>query len=297
MKSEASGSGEAAGFDAWVLGRAQDGGVPHLGCERACCAQARRAGLREYPCSLGICDRRTGKLLLIEATPAVEPQIALLHTLSEQHGRGRRPVDALLITHAHIGHYAGLMEFGEEVAATEHLPLFVTPKMASFLREHAPWSQTIEYGQVSVNEVTPGETCEPLEGLCVEFVPVPHRDELSDTMAFKVRGPAATLLWAPDVDRWDKHPGLMDRLLEGVDVALVDGTFLDEQELQGRDPARVPHPLMQDTMHDFADAARPGAIRFIHMNHTNAALRDASVIADIEARGFAVATQGMHAEL
>jgi pyrroloquinoline quinone biosynthesis protein B len=285
---------DGARYDAWLLGRAQDGGVPHLGCERPCCVEARAQGHVEYPCSLGIHDRLTGSLLLIEATPAVEPQIAMLHTLAGVSGRGRQPVDGVLITHAHIGHYTGLMQFGEEVAATDHIPLHVTPRMASFLQENDPWAQVIEYGQVDVRPVEPGQSCEPLEGLRVEFIEVPHREEHSDTVAFKVHGPARTLLWVPDVDQWGRHEGLLAQLLEGVDVAYVDATFYDGSELPGRDLSRIPHPLMVETMAMWADQAEanPGVIRFIHMNHTNPVLRDAALRSQIEAKGFGIGQVG-----
>ncbi|MCB9880055.1 MAG: pyrroloquinoline quinone biosynthesis protein PqqB, partial [Planctomycetes bacterium] len=39
-------------------------------------------------------------------------------------------------------------------------------------------------------------------------------------------------------------------------------------------------------------AARPGTLRFLHLNHTNPALHDAALRAAIEARGFAVAVAG-----
>jgi len=285
---------EGARYDAWLLGRAQDGGLPHLGCERPCCAEARASGHVEHPCALGIKDRQTGELLLIEATPAVEPQIAMFHQLAGASGRGRSPVDGVLITHAHIGHYTGLMQFGEEVAATDHVPLHVTPRMADFLRSNDPWAQVIEYGQVDVREVQPGASCEPLDGLKVEFIAVPHREEHSDTVAFKVHGPQRTLLWVPDVDQWGRHDGLLAELLEGVDVAYVDATFYDGSELPGRDLSRIPHPLMIETMAMCEDeaAARPGVVRFIHLNHTNPALHDPALRAEIESKGFAIGEVG-----
>ncbi|MCH2142184.1 MAG: MBL fold metallo-hydrolase [Phycisphaerales bacterium] len=290
---------EGARYDAWLLGRVQDGGLPHLGCERPCCEQARASGHVEYPCALGIRDRETGTLLLIEATPAVEPQIAMLHDLAGASGRGRTPVDGVLITHAHIGHYTGLMQFGEEVAATKNVPLHITPRMAEFLRSNDPWAQVIEYGQVDVREVAPGHTCEPLEGLRVEFIEVPHREEHSDTVAFKVHGPARTLLWVPDVDQWGRHDGLLPKLLEGVDVAYVDATFYDGSELPGRDLSRIPHPFMVETMQMWeAQAAdRPGVMRFIHMNHTNPVLHDQDLREQVESRGFRIAEVGEHQAL
>ncbi len=281
-------------YDVWLLGRSQDGGLPHVGCMQACCAEARKTGRREYPCALGVHDRVSGALALIEATPAVEPQLAMLHALAGVSGCVRRPVEAVLITHAHIGHYAGLVQFGEEVAATDHLPLFVTPRMADFLRANQPWAQLVTYGQVDVHEVDPGKSCEPIPGLEVDFIAVPHRDEHSDTVAFKLRGPERTLLWAPDVDQWGRHDGLLADLLDDVDVAYVDATFYDGRELSGRDLDGIPHPLIVETMDAWADqaAARPGVIRFIHMNHTNPALHDSAIVEKIERAGFCVASMG-----
>ena len=76
----------------------QDGGLPHLGCERGCCVKARRAGRVETPACLAVHDRSTGGLLLLEATPAIESQVGRLHELTGTTGRGRSPVDGILLT-------------------------------------------------------------------------------------------------------------------------------------------------------------------------------------------------------
>jgi pyrroloquinoline quinone biosynthesis protein B len=273
----------------FVLGRAQDGGLPHVGCDRACCAQARASGRRETPACLGVHDAATGKLLLLEATPAVEEQLALLHRLAGVAPRGRAPVDGVLITHAHIGHYLGLAHFGREVCATDGLPLWVSPRMAAFLRAHGPWQQLVALEQIALHEVAPGSTFTPLPGLAVEAIAVPHRDEFSDTLAFKLRGPNRGVLFVPDVDAWSKHTGLLERLLAGVDVAYIDGTFYDGSELPERVRAEIPHPTMRDTMARLSAwaQARPGAVRFIHLNHSNPAFAGGGL-----APGFKLAEVG-----
>src|SRR5262249_19650490 len=121
----------------------------------------------------------------------------------------------------------------------------------------------------------------------------------SDTMAFVLKGPRRTVLFVPDVDAWERTPGLLDELLAGIDVAYVDGTFWDGSELPGRDLTEIRHPLMRDTMQRLAAFARahPGAVRFVHLNHANPALRDPPVQARIAAAGFAVAAQGESVEL
>jgi pyrroloquinoline quinone biosynthesis protein B len=281
------------GLELFVLGTAQDGGLPHLGCNRPCCAEARRTGRVLHPSCLGVVDHDTGALLLVEATPRVEEQVALLHRLAGV-ARGRQPVDAVLLTHAHIGHYLGLAHFGREVAATRELQAWCSPRMAAFLSGHGPWRQLVELRQLVLRPVEPRSDFEPIAGLHVRAIPVPHRDEFSDTMAFVLRGPRRSVLFVPDVDAWERAPGLLEELLEGVDVAYVDGTFYDGSELPERNLAEIRHPLMTDTMARLAAhaRARPGAVRFLHLNHTNPVLHDAALRARIEAMGFRVAAPG-----
>ncbi|MBL8751863.1 MAG: MBL fold metallo-hydrolase [Planctomycetes bacterium] len=279
-----------------VLGIAQDGGLPHFGCEQPCCTEARRTGRVLYPSALGVVDRRGGtpKLLLVEATPRIEEQVALLHDTAGVHGRGRQPVDAVLTTHAHLGHYLGLAWFGREVAGSRAIPLHASPRFCAFVEAQAPWKQLVALQQIAPRPFAVGEPFAPWPGLTITAVQVPHRDEFSDTMAFVLRGPNRAVLFVPDVDAWEKSPGLLDRLLDGVDVAYLDGTFYDGRELPDRNLAEIPHPLMARTMELLGERARrrPGTLRFLHMNHSNPVLHDAALRARIEMSGFGVAAQG-----
>lgn len=286
-------------FHCFVLGRAQDGGLPHLGCEKSCCVDARSSGHEEFQACLGIHDTQTGRLLLIEATPAIESQVRLLHELSGVNNRGRTPVDALLLTHAHIGHYAGLIHMGREVASTNNVQTFVTRRMANFLKTNGPWSQLVELGQIALHEIQYGEVFEPIEGLRVHAIAVPHRDEFSDTVAFKIQGPTRTILFVPDIDRWEGNEALLEQLIDGVDVAYIDATFYDGSELPGRDMSKIPHPMMIDTMQRLENHAAkfPSSIRFIHLNHTNPAFTDHEIKSSIEHRGFRIAVQGEQVDL
>jgi pyrroloquinoline quinone biosynthesis protein B len=292
----APGRSSGAELELIVLGVAQDGGLPQLGCNRPCCESARRAGRHLEPACLGVIDRRAGGLLLVEATPAIEPQVAMLQAAAGALDRGRRPVDAVLLTHAHLGHYLGLASFGREAAATSALPVHAAPRLQEFLRSNGPWSQLVDLHQIELRALPARREFAPLAGsdLLVNAIPVPHRGEFSETMAFQLRGPHRTVLFVPDVDRWDAQPDLLAELMSGVAVAYVDGTFFDGSELPDRNLAEIRHPFMTDTMAALADIARvrPGSVRFLHLNHSNPALHDPAVLAGLEARGFAVARQG-----
>lgn len=287
--------GVPATHELFVLGVAQDGAVPHLGCERPCCEDARRTGRVMYPASLGVHHVESDQLLLFEASPAIEAQVALLHRLAGQSDRGRFPVDDVALTHAHIGHYLGLAQLGREVAGVRGVRVWVSPRFAEFLTAHGPWKQLVELGQIRLMVFEPGVPFEPMPGLTVTAIAVPHRDEFSDTMAYRISGPNRSVLFVPDIDRWERTDDLIDTLFRGIDVAYVDATFYDGRELPDRDISEIPHPPMVDSMERLA--SRAASVRFIHFNHTNPVLRDDELRREVVERGFGLARRGERVRL
>ena len=273
-----------------VLGIAQDGGVPHIGCTQALCVHARRdPSRRERVACLGLVDDRAGARFLIDATPDLPSQLDSLNAGRTVADR-RRPVDGILLTHAHIGHYTGLMYLGREALGARAVPVYATARMASFLRSNGPWSQLVALGQIELREIEPGREVVLTPSLAVTAVRVPHRDELSDTVGYVVRGPGQSLLYVPDIDKWEKWDRRFEDEVARVGVALLDGTFLSADELPGRSQAEVPHPTVGETMTRLA--ALKGRVSFIHLNHTNPLLWDGRARRDLTRRGFAVAADG-----
>jgi pyrroloquinoline quinone biosynthesis protein B len=291
----------AAAFQAVVLGIAQDGGVPHIGCTQVPCVDARRdPARRERVAALGLIDDRGGRFL-IDATPDIASQIESLNAGREGVDR-RRPVDGILLTHAHVGHYAGLMYLGREALGARGVPVYATPRMAAFLRTNGPWSQLVSLGNIELREIQSGRPLTLAEGLSVTPIQVPHRDEYSDTVAFRVAGPGRTLLYVPDIDKWEKWDRRLEDEVAQADVALLDGTFESESELPGRSLLEIPHPLVGETVLRLggktgsslsSDPPRARAdVRFIHLNHTNRLLWDEEARRALEQGGFRVAVDG-----
>lgn len=273
-----------------VLGIAQDGGVPHIGCQQEPCELARRdPSRRQRVASLGLVDDRAGRRFLIDATPDVASQLESLNEGRAAPERGR-PVDGILLTHAHIGHYAGLMYLGREALGARGVPVLATPRMARFLRENGPWSQLVSLGNVELREIEPGVEVVLTPALRVTAVRVPHRDEFSDTVGYVVRGPTSSLLYVPDIDQWERWDRRVEDEVERVDHALLDATFRSSDELPGRAASEVPHPLVMDSMRRLS--ARAARVRFIHLNHTNRLLFDRAAVDEVEAAGFRVARDG-----
>ena len=273
-----------------VLGIAQDGGVPHIGCTQEPCVLARRdPSRRQRVACLGLVDDRAGQRFLIDATPDIASQLESLNEGRTVPERGR-PVDGILLTHAHIGHYAGLMYLGREALGARGVPVLATPRMARFLRENGPWSQLVSLGNIELREIEPGVEVALTAALRVTAVRVPHRDEFSDTVGYVVRGPSSSLLYVPDIDQWERWDRRVEDEVERVDHALLDATFRSSDELPGRAASEVPHPLVTDSMRRLS--TRAARVRFIHLNHTNRLLFDRVALDEVEAAGFRVARDG-----
>jgi pyrroloquinoline quinone biosynthesis protein B len=287
-----------------VLGTAQDGGLPQVGCREPPCEAARRdPALRRLRASLLVVDPASSKRWLVDATPDLREQVELCrdHPPARRAAGPRPPLfDGVFLTHAHVGHYAGLVELGREVYGAEGLAVFASRPMRDFLAHNGPWSLMVELGGIALLALEPGQPVPLTSGLRVTPLAVPHRREFTDTLAFVIEGPQAALLYVPDIDRWEDWDQRIEELVERVDVALVDGTFFSAEEMPGRDLSQVPHPMIQDSIRRFAllPAAERAKIHFTHLNHTNPAAREGSPeAAAIRAAGLHVAREGQRIEL
>jgi len=279
-----------------ILGTAQDGGLPHAACSCVRCERARSdPSFKRLISSLAIVLPETGRVYLIDATPDIREQLDRLTDVRDSPaGRvDRAPVDGVFLTHAHIGHYTGLSFFGFEAVHTEALPVYCTQPMARFLTSHAPWQQLVQLQNIDLNEISEGTLVNLPDGVSVEPLLVPHRDEYADTVGFKIHGPNKTVLFIPDTEPYERWSRPLEELLTDVDIALLDGSFYSLEELPGRDVSQIGHPLMRDTMDRLAEWNSEREVRFIHLNHSNPALDAGSPEArEIRSRGFSVASDG-----
>ena len=287
-----------------VLGMAQDGGMPQTGCDCSHCSAARKnPALARHVASLAIVvpqkAPQTDHVYLVDATPDLPAQIEMIHTF-RHHPEGkvdRAPVDGVLLTHAHIGHYLGLAHFGFESLNTKNIPVWASPRMAAYLRANGPWSQLVRLENIALREFQPGQPFDLEENVSIKPIQVPHRDEYSDTMAFVIRGPHKTILYVPDTDTWKTWPKPLPDVLrdEKVDLALLDGTFYSPDELPDRDVTKIKHPLITATMDLLEPLVKAGKVKvwFTHLNHSNPAYEpNGAARKAIEGRGFGVVGEG-----
>ncbi|HYE41876.1 MAG TPA: MBL fold metallo-hydrolase [Caulobacteraceae bacterium] len=276
-----------------VLGTAQDGGAPQIGHD-ADPAWA-DPSLRRTATSLGVVDRASGKRWLFDATPDLREQLHRFDQVAPapdpNHG-----LDGVFLTHAHMGHYTGLMFFGHESMGAKALPVWAMPRMADYLTTNGPWSQLVRYGNIALKPLADRRPVD-LGAIAVTPLLVPHRQEFSEVVGFRIQGPNRSALFIPDIDSWEQWDAAGVRIEEEiakVDVAWLDATFYAQGELPGRDMSKVPHPLVTHSMTRFAalPAAERSKVRFIHLNHTNPArFPDSEARRAVEAAGFRVAEE------
>jgi pyrroloquinoline quinone biosynthesis protein B len=276
-----------------VLGVAQDGGYPHIGCAKKCCNTAwEDNSLKRHVVSLALVDPGSKKWWLFEATPDIKEQLHYFQSLTK--GAYNYLPDGIFLTHAHMGHYTGLMQFGREAMGTKNIPVYALPKMRAFLETNGPWSQLVTLQNISLQPLEQDVPTWLADNISVTAYKVPHRDEYSETAGFKIIAGGRQYLFIPDInkwDLWDKH--IVDEV-RAVDVAFVDATFYDNTELPGRNMSEIPHPLVKETIQTFANTPKDtkAHIWFIHFNHTNPLLWDKAVQDSVLQGGFHIAREG-----
>ena len=272
--------------EAILLGTAQDAGVPQAGCACAHCRAAwANPALRRWAACLALVDHAAGQSWLIDATPDFREQVHALHELAPDY-----PLSGIALTHAHVGHYAGLIHLGREAWNAQGLPLYTSARMADFLGQNAPWAQLVSLGNVELRQLVPEREVQLSPELGLTPLPVPHRAEFADTLAFVVRGPARRLFYCPDIDAWEHWDRDLREFVAGVDVALLDGTFWSAGELPRRDLAEIPHPLGTDTAERLAGVNCD--VRLIHLNHSNPLLAPGPERDWLAARGLGLGVVG-----
>jgi len=276
-----------------VLGIAQDGGVPQAGTKDH--KGWRDDDFKKHVVCLAVVDPATSERWMIDCTPDFPEQ---LHFLDEVAPVEERPgLDGIFLTHAHMGHYTGLAHLGHEVMGTREVPVYAMPRMFDYLKTNGPWDQLVRYKNITLVPLSDGSPVRLNSRLTIEPLRVPHRQEYSEVVGYRITGPERSVLFIPDIDSWrelDELGTRIETVISQVDVAYLDGTFYDDGEIPGRDMSGYPHPFIAHTMDRLAPLPREERqkVRFVHLNHTNPALVPGSdARKTVEKRGFRVAEE------
>jgi len=275
-----------------VLGIAQDAGYPQINCEKECCAAYFRGEeSKKLVSCLGLIDHSTKQKWLFDATPDIAEQTEVL---KKQHIDNGTIINGIFLTHAHIGHYTGLMQLGREALGANKVPVYAMPRMKQYIETNGPWSQLVALENINLKKLKQDSIVMPSPKLKVTPILVPHRDEYSETVGYTIEGPNKSALFIPDIDKWDRWNRNIVEEVKKVNYAFLDASFFRDGELK-RDMSKIPHPFITETTSLFENEAQEikQKIHFIHFNHTNPALKDSHRLKDsLKLLGFNFAKQG-----
>lgn len=281
----------------YVLGVAQDAGYPQAGCYKPHCMPGwENPVLRRGATSIALIDPEAKTKTLFESTPNMPAQ---LYALELEAPSEEFALNGVFLTHAHMGHYGGLMFFGHEAMGANRVPVFAMPRLQDYLRTNGPWSQLVEYNNIALQPLQHNSPV-TLAGVTVTPLLVPHRDEFSETVGYVIKGGHKSALFIPDINKWSVWKTAIAEIIKTVDYALLDATFYGDGELPGRDMSKVPHPLVTETMDTLGKLSsnQRNKVWFIHMNHTNPLLDpNSKETKTVRSKGFNIAVEGVRLPL
>ncbi len=284
-----------------VLGTAQDAGVPQPNCYCANCIRAMEdPAWKRRAASLAVVLPEAKKWHLIDASPDFKEQLIMMQRTFGLEGR---VMDSIWLTHAHIGHYPGLIYLGKEAMSTSDVPVYAGRKMKHMLEANVPWRQLTDLGNIRISEILDRQPVQLADGVTITPFDVPHRNEFSETFGFRIEGPQKTVLYIPDIDNWDEWGTDVLDACRQADICLLDATFFSAGDLadsgrSDRDLGDIPHPFITDTIDRLKAVAGETEIYFTHFNHSNPVLDPASDARRfVEDNGFRIAEEGMVLEI
>lgn len=274
-----------------VLGIAQDAGYPQIGCDKKCCKKYWDKKLPKQKVScLALFDPETDQKWLFDATPDLTEQ------LHEADRIQKGSISGIFLTHAHIGHYTGLMYLGREALNGKEIPVYAMPRMNDFLKNNGPWSQLVTLKNIELKKLKADSTIKLTDKISVTPILVSHRDEFSETVGYSIKANSKSILFIPDIDKWQKWDRDIMQTVNQYDYLFLDGTFYKDGELTGRNMSDVPHPFIQESAELFKNlpSTEKRKIYFIHFNHTNPLIDQSSKeYKEVKSKGFNVASEGL----
>ena len=226
---------------AMVLGSAQDGGYPHIGCRKECCKSIwLDLSKRRLVASFAIIDTSFNCCWIIDASPDIRYQ---LNMISDFLNIPETPeIKGIFLTHAHTGHYSGLLDLGKEALNLSNVPLYVMPEMSDFIKANKAFNFLISSKNIYLEVIKENQIINLVGNVSISSFLVPHRNEMSETVGYKVKSNQKSIIYLPDIDSWEKWSKNINDIVNDNNYLFIDGTFYTKSEILNRDINTIPHP-------------------------------------------------------
>ena len=277
-----------------ILGSAQDGGYPHIGCRKKCCEPAWSNPFKKrFVASLAIIDKASDDCWIIDASPDIKYQINMI---SDFLGINKAPkIKGIFLTHAHTGHYSGLLELGKESLNASNIPIYVMPEMSDFIQLNKAFNFLIESENIFLKVIQEDHPIKLKNDSLISPFLVPHRNEMSETVGYKIQSNKKSVIYLPDIDSWEDWDNDIITLVKNNNHLFIDGTFYSKNEIQDRNILNIPHPPIAETVQKLLtlDVKEKNKIFFTHLNHSNVIIHEnRSETIDLINEGYGVAFDG-----
>ena len=280
-----------------VLGIAQDAGVPQIGCDSLFCRKAwKNPKLRQMVSSIALVNPSKKERWIFDTTPDLPEQFQLLKEIT---GDFSNSLAGIFLTHAHVGHYTGLLYFGRESMNAKDVKVYAMPRMKMMLETNAPWSQLVSIKNIALQPLENKQITQISKNIFVQPFLVPHRDEFSETVGYRITSNKQSLVFIPDIDKWQKWSEKLEDVVRSNDYILIDGTFYADGEIN-RPLSEVPHPFVSETIEllENLPLSEKNKVYFIHFNHSNLLVQnDKLKIKLLKSKGFNITFQGQKFDL
>ena len=286
-------------FVVLVLGSVQDGGYPHIGCRKKCCQPAwNDPSKRRLVSSLAIVNKSLNQCWIIDASPDIKYQINMISDFLGIDGTPK--INGIFLTHAHTGHYSGLLDLGKEALDSSKISLYAMPQMCDFIKSNSAFQFLIDSENISLELIENNQSINLIDGTSIRPFLVPHRNEMSETVGYGIKSDNKSIVYLPDIDSWEDWNVDIVNLVRENNHLLIDGTFYSRDEISDRDISEIPHPCILDTLERLSklDKKNRNKVFFTHLNHTNTMLHDScenkkSLISD----GYNIVREGQTFQL
>jgi len=179
------------------------------------------------------------------------------------------------------------------------IPVYVMPRMKDYIANNSMFSQLILNKNIILHPINNNKEIVISESISVKPFEVPHRNELSETVGFKICRDDNSIIYLPDIDSWDEFKNQLFDIVTKNEVLFLDGTFFSKDEIKNRDVTKIPHPEILETMSLLSSlsASDKKKVHFIHFNHTNGILSDKNLYNKVVNSGFLISEEGQRFNL
>ena len=167
--------------------------------------------------------------------------------------------------------------------------------MSDFIKSNRAFNFLIKSKNINLEIIQEGQNIDLRDNVYISSFLVPHRNEMSETVGYKVKSSKKSIIYLPDIDSWEEWDKDINDIVKNNDYLLIDGTFYAKDEIPNRDIQTIPHPSIAESLDKFSNLSKENRkkVFFTHLNHTNKILKESNAeTISLLKKGYNIASDG-----